>query len=262
MNTLTARHGWNWIKQGFAIFRMHPGQFSLLFSTYLVILIALAFIPFLGSFLQAFFAPIFSMIFMIACAQIERKGELNPLQLRASFDPPVGKRIFTLGAIYVAIGLFLSLAVMFVFSSLGNVLMGELLKGGPAVKTTAQQDIGVLITMLTFFLIFMPPLWYAAPLIVWQKMPVFQAMFYSFFAVFRAIRAFIVYFLGWMLVGVLCPVFISGLLATVVGKSFAMVLLFLMTIFMSILLYCSFYPTYIDVFGKPDLPHTPHTPFG
>jgi hypothetical protein len=46
------------------------------------------------------------------------------------------------------------------------------------------------------------------------------------------------------------------MLSAVVGKAFAMLLLFLLTIVLSIVLYCSFYPTYVAIFGKPDLPDT------
>lgn len=256
MNTVTARSGWHWITQGFAIFRKHPGQFSLLFTTYLLILILLAFVPYIGSFIQAFFAPIFSVVFMTACAQIDQKGTLNHLQLRASFAPPVSSRLFALGGVYVAIALLLTIAVVTVFTAMGGGSFTEVMRGAQKIKSSPQQDIGVLLTMLAFFLIFMPPLWFAAPLVVWQKMPVFKAMFYSFFSVFRAIRAFFVYFLAWMLIGVLIPAMVAGLLSAIVGKAFAMVLLFLLTIVLSIILYCSFYPTYVDVFGKPELPDT------
>lgn len=256
MSTLSASAGWNWIKQGFAIFRKRPGQFSLLFTTYLLILIALAFIPYIGSFIQAFFAPIFSMLFMTACAQIDRNGILNPLQLRASFAPPVANRMFTLGSVYVGIALLLTLAVVTIFATLGGGSFMDVMRGAQKMKSSPQQDIGVLLTMLAFFLIFMPPLWFAAPLIVWQKMPVFKAMFYSFFSVFGALRAFLVYFLAWTLIGVLMPAMVAGMLSAVVGKAFAMLLLFLLTIVLSIVLYCSFYPTYVAIFGKPDLPDT------
>jgi hypothetical protein len=254
MSSLPAITGWNWIKQGFVLFRKRPRQFSMLFTTYLLVLIALMFVPFIGSFIQAFFAPIFSMIFMMACAQIDRTGELNPLQLRASFAPPVSKRMFTLGGIYLVVALLLTISVVAVFSWMDGGSFIQLLTGIRKPSASPQQDGVVLLAMLAFFLIFMPPLWYAAPLIVWQKFPVFQAMFYSFFSVIRAARVFFVYFLSWMLIGVLLPALLAGILSALVGKAFALVLLFLLTIFLSIVLYCSFYQTYVDVFGKPELP--------
>ena len=254
MKPLTALDGINWIKQGFGIFRKRPGQLALLFTTYLMILIGLAFIPIIGSLIQAFMAPLFSMVFMIACAQIEATGQLNHLQLRASFSPPTGKRMSILGGIYLAIAIVMMLTIVFVYAWLGEASFIEIMKGNQQMKPNPQQDVGVLLTMLGFFLVFVPPLWFAAPLIVWQKMPVFKAMFYSFFALFRALPSFILYFLGWLLIGVIVPAILAGLLSAALGKGVAMLLLFLMTIAMTIVLYCSFYPTYLAVFGKPELP--------
>ncbi|MEA5098086.1 MAG: BPSS1780 family membrane protein, partial [Burkholderiaceae bacterium] len=122
------------------------------------------------------------------------------------------------------------------------------------LRSTPEQNAAVLLTLLVFFLAFMPIFWYAAPLIVWQKMPVFQSMFYSFFSVLHAYRAFLVYFLCWIVIGVLCPAILAGMLTLLIGKGLAMLLLFLLTIVLTVVLYCSFYPTYVDMFGIPDLP--------
>lgn len=256
MNKLPASTGWNWIKQGFALFRKRPGQFSLLFTTYLMVLVVLMLIPLIGSFVPPFLAPIFTMVFMTACVQIDRKGVLNPLQLRASFQSPVSKRLFTLGAVYLVIAAIMSVVGVWIVSLMDGGSFTQLLMSQRKAEPTTDQNIALLITMLVFFLIFIPPLWFAGPLIVWQKMPVFQSMFYSFFAVFKTLPAFLVYFLSWFFIGIFIPAMLAGMLSTLVGKSFAMVLLFLLTIIMSIVLYCSFYHTYLDVFGAPDLPET------
>ncbi len=256
MSALPASAGWRWVKEGLALFRIRPGQLSMLFTTYLLILIVVSLMPVVGNLVQPFLAPMFSMVFMTACAQIARDGQLNPLQLRASFVSPAPRRLLVLGGVYLGVAMLLVLAVLAVFSFVGGGPFLELLRNNQDLKATSAQNAGVLLTMLAFFLVFMPAFWFAAPLIVWQKMPVFKAMFYSFFSVLREFRAFLVYFLSWLLVGVVLPSLLAGLLAMVIGKGFAMLLLFMLSILLTVVMYCSFYPTYVAVFGKPELPES------
>ena len=254
MNNLTASTGWRWVTQGFALFRKRPGVFSMLFTSYLMLQIILLVIPYVGNLVQPFLAPTFSMIFMTACAQIERNGALNPQQLRASFAPPVAQRLLKLGAIYLGTSLLMLLAVFAVFSLLGGGGFTELIASNQKIEATSSQNAGVLVTMVLFFILCMPAFWYAPPLIVWQQMPVLKAMFYSFFSVIRGWRAFIIYFLSWLLIGVLLPSMVAGLLIPLIGKGIAMMLLFVAAIMLTVAMYCSFYPTYVDVFGAPELP--------
>jgi hypothetical protein len=95
--------------------------------------------------------------------------------------------------------------------------------------------------------------WYAAPLIAWQNMGVGKAIFYSFFAVKRAGKAFLVYGLAWMVIGVLLPVILSSVIAVLFGKAaIVMVILLPLSILMTVVMYCSFYPTYTHIFGRPE----------
>ena len=102
--------------------------------------------------------------------------------------------------------------------------------------------------------------WYAAPLIMWQQMPLGKALFYSFFAVRRAGRAFLVYGLAWIVIAIVVPTVISMIIALVSG-SFTVVFFILLpiSIMLTVVMYCSFYPTYTSVFGKPRRgPDSPH----
>ena len=95
--------------------------------------------------------------------------------------------------------------------------------------------------------------WYAAPLIAWQDMGLGKAIFYSFFAVKRSGMAFLVYGLCWALIGIILPAILSSLVALVVGKAFAvMVVLLTVSLVLTVVMYCSFYPTYTHVFGRPE----------
>ena len=95
--------------------------------------------------------------------------------------------------------------------------------------------------------------WHAAPLATWQKMGFFKAIFYSFFAVRRCGKAFLAYALGWIVVGIALPAIISALLGLILGKAIvAIMLLMPLSVILTIVMYCSFYPTYLEVFEKPE----------
>ena len=94
--------------------------------------------------------------------------------------------------------------------------------------------------------------WYAAPLVMWQGMGVFKAIFYSFFAVQRSGRAFLVYGLAWALIGVLLPALLSSLIALVFGRAIVVMLVLLpLSLILTVVMYCSFFPTYTHIFGRP-----------
>jgi len=250
MSALTAAAGWLWVKQGFALFRKRPGQLIVLFSSYMFVMIGLGIIPVVGQLLPMFAAPIFSMVFMIACAQIEQNGLLNPLQLRTSFVSPVLRRLCTLGGLYL-LGAGIAAAVSYLID--GGIFV-QLMMGQKKAEATPGQSVSVLVTMLLLAIAYIPVFWFAAPLIVWQKMPVGKAIFYSFFSVFREIKTFLVYFLAWIAIGALLPSLLAGILTLIIGKGLAMLLMFLLTIVLTVIMYCSFYATYVGVFGQPELP--------
>ncbi len=251
MSSLSAGAGWRWVKEGFALYRKRPGQLSVLFTSYMFVMLGLGLIPILGQLLPLFLAPTFSMVFMTACAQIKQKGQLNPSQLRASFVSPIPRRLFILGSLYL-----LCAALAFAVSYLidGGVFV-QLMMGNRNVEATDGQRASVLVTMAVLAIAYIPAFWYAAPLIVWQKMSVGKAVFYSFFSVFRAFKVFLVYFVLWIAIGALLPAILAAVLTSLIGKAvFAVLIMFLLTIVFTVIMYCSFYSTYVDVFGQPELP--------
>jgi hypothetical protein len=118
------------------------------------------------------------------------------------------------------------------------------------------RDSNMSMAMLFAAIVYTPAamaFWYAAPLVAWQNMGVVKAIFYSFFAVKRASKAFLVYGLAWIVIGVLVPVIISSVIALLFGKAAVVMLILLpLSILMTVVMYCSFYPTYTDVFGRPE----------
>ena len=254
MSNVPAGAGWRWVINGFVLFRKRPWQLSLLFTSYMFAMLALGIVPVIGQLLPLFLAPTFSMVFMTVCAQIKQNGEFNPLQLRLAFASPVARRLAILGVVYL-IAAVLAVAVSFMID--GGLFM-KLMLGQRDMEASAGQRASVLGTIVVLAIIYVPFFWYAAPLIVWQKMTIGKSIFYSFFTVFRNFTAFIVYFLSWLAIGALLPALLSGVLVMLIGKTLiAMVFMFLLTIVLTVIMYCSFYSTYVDIYGEPELPQVP-----
>lgn len=249
MERLTAKSGWDWIVQGFALFKRQPAEMSTLFLSYLLLVLMVGFVPLLGQILPVVLIPVFAIGFMQACVNIEANQKVTPRVLATGFKSPALRRLLMLGLCYaIAIGLAVAISSLFD----GGAFMGMM------AGRRDGQDLDILPGMLVSLLVYIPAgmaFWHAATLIAWHDMRVGKALFYSFFAVFRAGRAFVVYSLGWVLIGVLAPAMLTAVLSAVISKPTAMLLILVpVSLFLTVVMYCSFYPTYLAAFGREHLP--------
>ena len=251
MEKLPANTGWLWIKEGFALFRKQPAELSTLFLSYMFLMLAVGIIPVLGQVLPLMLVPVFSMAFMQACANIEQGKRVYPNLLLTGFRSPAFGKLLKLGVLYVAAGVIAVAAS----SLIDDGVFWRAMTGQIALDSKTVQESSMTLAMLFAAVIYTPAamaFWYAAPLVAWQNMGISKAVFFSFFAVRRAGKAFLVYGLAWIIIGLLLPVFISSTISLLSGKAVLTILVLLpLSIVMTVIMYCSFYPTYTHVFGKP-----------
>lgn len=254
MQKFPASLGWIWIKEGFALFRKQPSELSTLFLSYFFLMIVIGIIPFFGQLLPLILIPVFAVAFMQACANVEQGKKVYPTILLSGFRSPAFITLLKLGGLYV-------IAAMIAIGASSLIDGGVFLKtmtGQITLDAETVQGSNMPMAMLFAALVYIPAamgFWYAAPLIAWQKMGLLQAIFYSFFSVCRAGKAFLVYGLAWIAIGVLLPVFISGIIGLLTGKSVVtMMILMTLSIVMTVIMYCSFYPTYTHMFGTSTAP--------
>jgi hypothetical protein len=254
MEKLPASVGWLWLKQGFALFRKQPAEMSTLFLSYMFLMFAIGVIPLLGQVLPIVLVPVFSMAFMQACASIEQGKKVYPNLLLTGFRSPAFRRLLQLGVLYLVAAVAAIAASMLVD---GGVFW-NVMSGRGAMEPATIRGSNISVAMLFAAAVYTPAamaFWYAAPLIAWQGMGVGKAIFYSFFTVKRAGKAFLVYGLAWIVIGVLLPVMVSSIIALLFGKATVVMLVLLpLSIVMTVVMYCSFYPTYTHIFGKPQEP--------
>lgn len=251
MNAPNAMTGWSWIKQGVLLFRRQPAEMLTLFFAYMFVNMAMGLIPLAGQFLPLLLYPVFSMSFMQACRQIEDGKRIYPSLLVAGFRSPALLGLLKLGVLYIiAVSLALAASILIDDGALWDIVFSQ-----KPLDPKNLPETNLSLSMLFSAMVYVPAMmmfWYAGPLIAWGGMCPSKALFYSFFAVRRAARAFLVYALAWILIAVLMSLAIS-LIAIVAGNAATlMVILMPLSILFTVVMYCSFYPTYLDLFGKPE----------
>ncbi len=254
MDTLPAKTGWLWIKEGFAIFRKRPAELSTLFFGYMFLMLALGIIPVIGQLLPLILVPLFSMTFMHACVHIETGKRVYPNLLLVGFRSPAVRTLIKLGTLY----LLAAIIAVGASSIVDGGIFWQAITGQVAIDAETVRNSNMTLAMLFAALLYTPAamaFWYAAPLIGWQGMGVGKAVFYSFFAVRRAGKAFLVYGLAWVAIGMIMPVLVSSIIGLLLNSPSASVFILLpMSLMLTIIMYCSFYPTYTWMFGGPPEP--------
>jgi hypothetical protein len=252
MEKLPASAGWQWVRDGFTLLRKQPAELSTLFLSYLFLMLVIGFIPLAGQILPLLLIPVFSMAFMQACVQVEQRKRVLPGLLLYGFRSSAFGALLKLGALYV---LAAALAIGASVIIDGGVFL-DIMTGGSKVEPETIRGSNIFLAMIAAAVIYTPAtmaFWFAAPLITWQGMGVFKALFYSFFAVLRAKGAFLVYGLGWMLIGVVLPLLFSSILGAVTqSTTLMMIVLIPLSVLLTVAMYCSFYVTYVAIFPRPN----------
>jgi hypothetical protein len=254
MEKIPAKTGWLWVKEGFALFRKQPAELSTLFFGYMFLMLALGIIPVLGQLMPLILVPLFSMTFMHACVHIETGKKVYPNLLLVGFRSPFVRNLIKLGTLYL-----LAAIIAIGASALidGGVFL-QALTGQIAIDAETVRNSNMTLAMLFSAAVYIPAamaFWYAAPLIAWKEMSVGKAIFYSFFAVRRASKAFLIYGLAWVTIGMILPVIISSIFGMLLNSSNASIFILLpVSLVLTVIMYCSFYPSYTHLFGPPPEP--------
>jgi hypothetical protein len=255
MERLPARAGWLWIRQGFALFRKQPLELSTVFVSYMfLMLIPLSIHPMFGQLLGLILAPMFSLALMQACVHLEQGKGVRPSLLLTGFRSPASRSLLKLGCLYpLAAAIAVGTSAMIDGGVFWSVMSGQSLLDEKALAQTNMMS-----AMLLAGAVYTPAamaFWYAAPLIAWKKMPLAKAVFYSFVTVFRAGKAFLLYALAWVAIGIAVSVIVTMIAILLFNdEKAAQIALLPLSIVLTVAMYCSFYPTYTEVFGRPDLP--------
>lgn len=247
MSKLPARTGWEWLKQGFALFRKQPAGLTMLLFANFLISIVLSALPLFGPLVAVILIPSLSMAFMQACLMIENGERVTLGVLATGFRRPAVGSLCKLGVLYLLVSAVLTLlAGLLIDDAFWQQLRNQ--QAVPQKLDIAPSDMLGMFVLFLVDLSALISLAFAAPLIYWEKMGTGKATFYSFFAVVRSARVFVVLLAAWF--GMFCAV--CFVIALVLGPlHIAEMIMSGMLFIFVLLLQCAIYVGYRQIFGKP-----------
>ncbi len=246
--TLPFSSGWSWIQDGFKLFRLQPMAmfFWSLMTGFLITVSYL--IPLFGQMALIASTPLLTFITLSACRNI---GAGRPMLLSMWLEPlsdiNTRKRLFALGLAYLAFCLAGGfLATLPFMDSLLSAIDAEGSIDEPALLAAMR---GPFVTFGVLYILISALFWHAPALIGWHRIKMSQALFFSMVACWRNKWPFLVYGVSWA--AIFFSVQMAGSFLSLLGISPGMVQIILtpVNIVVAAVLYCSFYPAYVSVFG-------------
>ncbi len=212
----------SWVAGGWKIFIASPGTWLLIGLVDLLISSAIQFVPFIGMLLSFIAAPIFTAGLLYAAREIEAGREIRLDCLFQGFREP-GRMgpLLGLGGIYVG-----SMVAIVVVCVLVLVLTGATADlgrdaAGAAGLLVDPQALYILLVVLIAIALFLPvlmALYYAIPLVMFHRSPIWAALGSSLTACLRNFLPLLVF--GLVL---LVPLLVLALiLGAIVGLFFAL----------------------------------------
>jgi len=247
MNNMPAITGWTWLKEGTGLFRKQPAALTTLLFANILISLLISAIPFIGPMLTVILIPSFSMAFMQACLMIENGERVTPMVAMTGFRQPALVQLCKVGLIYLGVSLLLTVLARFAVDPEFVRQFSQPVDP----KNVPQVDAGDVLTMFVLSILnvsVLIALSFAAPLTYWQKMAPGKAVFYSFFAVLKSARVFVVLLTSWF--AILFAVLMVLMLVLGGGNVARVAIMWLLFLFM-LLLQCALYAGYRHIFGKP-----------
>lgn len=175
--------GWRWFTEAFALFKMNPPIWVVLFVLYFIIIFGFTMIPFLGMVVPNLLQPIFIAGFLMGCRDLERGQELELRHLFAGFLHNTGQ-LLTVGTLMLIGGVIVAgLAALAGGGTMLGSIMANGMMGGepPDVPIGAQGSILVgLLVALAFLTPLMMAYWFAPVLVFFHDIPAPTAMLLSF----------------------------------------------------------------------------------
>jgi len=224
-------HGWTWITQGWELFKRQPGMWIGIVLLLFVIMIAAAFIPFIGGLAMSLFGPVFAAGIVSGCKALETGGELEIGHLFAGFRSHTGTLV-GVGALYLAGSLVVMLGVGVTMGVGMATMMGQ--ADPQSMEAMGMTVVLAMLVMMALLLPLIMAIWFAAPLVVFHDHGAIEAMKASFAGCLKNVLPFLWYSVLFMLLAIVASLPL-GLGWLVLGPVFG----------------ASVYTSYRDIYLKP-----------
>lgn len=188
--TVATGRGWDWIVEGYTLFRKQPGLWILTAVVLGVVFIVISMIPVLGSLANALLFPIFGGGLMLACKDLDQSGKFELADLLAGFKQKTGDLVMV-GAFNLFGWIVIFFAVFTVVG--GGVFMGVMRGGAPGAGISIASMLLALLLVTGLSLPLYMATWFAPALIMLSDLAPMAALKASFFACLRNWIPFLVY---------------------------------------------------------------------
>lgn len=190
-----AGRGWQWIVDGFGLFKKNPPIWITLFVIYFLIVIVVSMVPVVGPLVMTLLAPVFTAGFMLACRDVEAGEELELGYLVAGFKHNSGQLI-TVGGLYL-VGSITILGLMMMGGG-GAILGSAALTMQGAEPIGVMQGamggmLGVVLLALVLLVLLLMAYWFAPVLVTLGNVTAMNAMKLSFFGCLRNMWPFMLF---------------------------------------------------------------------
>jgi hypothetical protein len=254
--TLPLVSGWQWIQDGIRIFKRQPlAMFFWSLATGFLITVSYL-IPLFGQIALIVVTPLLTFITLCACRHIAAgRPMLLSMWLEPLSDAGTRKRLIALGFAYLCCCLIGGFLATLPFT---DSLMKAISADGTIDQAALMQAIrGPFITFGLIYVLISALFWHAPALIGWHKIKFTQALFFSVVACWRNKWPFLLYGLSWAAVFFAIQMLGDFLTGLGMADGTMQIVLTPVNIIVAAILYCSFYPAYISVFGANYVPKQP-----
>jgi hypothetical protein len=201
---LPARNGWEWIKQGFALFMKTPLLWIVMLFICLIAALAISSVPIVGQPLVSLFMPAILVGLMAGCRALNQGEELELAHLFKGFKGHTAQLVTLGGIALVSQYLILGLMMAVGGSTLVGVLMGDQPETGPDVMIHAFAGAGfAMLIGIVLFSTLMMAMQFAPMLVYFRNVPPLQAMKLSLRAFFYNVMPMLLYGMIFMFMAML-----------------------------------------------------------
>lgn len=203
-----------WIREGYHLFRLAPGNWILMMLVYWFLIMALSMLP-LVSMLVTVIQPVFIGGLFYATLRLDREGKLAVDDLFTGFRQQLGPlAIMGLITLAFSVVIFGGLALAMVGSFGLDLFLGNIDEADMANMDWEPMMLRFVLAMLIGLMLYIPLVmatWFAPGLIMLHNLPVIEAMKMSFSGCLKNIWPFLVYGIVamlWMILAML-PLFLG-----------------------------------------------------
>ena len=201
---LKAGQGWEWIKQGYALFMKAPLLWIVVLIICVVAAVGISSIPVLGEPLVSLLMPVIMVGLMVGCRALSQDEELELAHLFSGFKQRTSQLVTLGGISLVSQYLILGLMMMIGGATLVGILMNAQPDIDPNVMMQAVAGAGISVLLgIVLFCLLMMAMQFAPMLVYFREVPPVQAMKLSLRAFYHNAGPMLVYGMTFLLLAIL-----------------------------------------------------------